>query len=171
MANLQAKALLGMMERNRGDFRRIEHSIKVYGYAKLLGELEGLDPSDLLVLELTAALHDIGISVSEALYGYSDGKTQEKEGPPVARKILEAAGAEPVVVDRVCHIISLHHTFTAIDGIDFQLLVEADFLVNAIEDKVSPEGIVKFVRANFKSGSGLKLISELTGASGDHLAS
>lgn len=161
MDNQAAIVLQEMIRRNRGDQKRIEHSLKVFGYAQLLGRLEGLDPEKLFVLELAAVLHDIGIHVSEAKFGYCDGKLQEQEGPPVARAILENIPVNPEVVDRVCFIISKHHTFSAIDDIDFQLLVEADFLVNAVEDKVSPEGVKKFVEINFKSGSGRKVIGEL----------
>jgi len=154
-------AMLEMIRLNRGDRKRIEHSLKVYGYAQLLGRMEGLNLEKQFVLELTAILHDIGIHVSEAKYGYSDGKQQEIEGPPVARKIMEQIAVDPDVVDRVCFIVSKHHTFSAIDGIDFQLLVEADFLVNSVEEEVSPEGVKKFVALNFKTESGRKLIGEL----------
>ncbi|MCL4483212.1 MAG: HD domain-containing protein [Bacteroidetes bacterium] len=161
MDNPVAAALLEMVRRNRGDQKRIEHSLKVYGYARLLGQMEGLSPEKMFVLELTAILHDIGIHVSEAKYGYSDGRKQEIEGPPVAREILENIPVGPEVVDRVCFIVSKHHTFSAIDGLDFQLLVEADFLVNSVEEAVSPEGVQKFVALNFKTESGRKLIGEL----------
>lgn len=161
MNDLLAASLQEMMRRNRGDQKRIEHSLKVYGYASLLGVMEGLSGKTLEILELTAVLHDIGIHVSEAKYGYSDGHLQEIEGPPVARIILEDIGVSAEIVDRVCYIISKHHTFSAIDGIDFQLLVEADFLVNSVEEGVSPEGVEKFVSLNFKTESGKKLIVEL----------
>ena len=156
-----AAALQAMMLRNRGDQKRIEHSLKVYGYASLLGVMEGLSLEARQILELTAVLHDIGIHVSEAKYGYSDGHKQEIEGPPIARFILEDIGVAPEIVDRVCFIISKHRTFSAIDGIDFQLLVEADFLVNSVEEEVSQEGVQKFMQQNFKTESGRKLIGEL----------
>lgn len=161
MNEFLADALQEMMHRNRGDQKRIEHSLKVYGYASLLGEMEGLSAEARQVLELTAVLHDIGIHISEAKFGYSDGQKQEIEGPPVARLILEDIGVSAEVVDRVCFIISKHHTFSAIDGLDFQLLVEADFLVNSVEEVVSREGVEKFVSLNFKTSSGKKLIKEL----------
>ena len=44
-----------------GDVRRINHFLKVYGYSKTLGELEGLDERTLEILETTSVLHDIGI--------------------------------------------------------------------------------------------------------------
>ena len=161
MNEFLAASLQEMMRRNRGDQKRIEHSLKVFGYASLLGVMEGLSGKTLEILELTAVLHDIGIHVSEAKYGYSDGHMQEIEGPPVARLILEDIGVSAEIVDRVCYIISKHHTFSAIDGIDFQLLIEADFLVNSVEEGVSPEGVEKFVSLNFKTQSGKKLIVEL----------
>ena len=161
MDNQTTAVLLEMIRRNSGDQKRIEHSLKVYGYAQLLGKLEGLSPERQFVLGLTAILHDIGIHVSEAKYGYSDGQKQEIEGPPVAREILENLSVDAEVVDRVCFIISKHHTFSAIDGIDFQLLVEADFLVNSVEEEVSPEGVKKFVELNFKSDGGRKTIGYL----------
>lgn len=163
MDNQIAEVLSEMIRRNRGDQKRIEHSLKVFGYAQLLGRLERLDSRQLLFLELTAILHDIGIRVSEIKYGYSDGHLQELEGPPVAREILEKLEYDSEIIDRVCFVISKHHTFSAIDGIDFQLLVEADFLVNSVEEEVSPEGVQKFVELNFKTGSGCKVIGELFG--------
>ena len=158
-----AAALLKMFNANRGDQKRIEHSLKVYGYAQLLGRMEGLNPDQQFVLELTAILHDIGIHVAEAKFGYCDGQLQEVEGPPVAREILNNIDVSQEVIDRVCFIVSKHHTFPAIDGIDFQLLVEADFLVNSVEEEVSPEGIKRFVELNFKTESGRKVIGELFG--------
>ena len=161
MDKLITSAMLEMIHRNKGDKKRIEHSLKVFGYAQLLGRMEGLSFERQFVLELTAILHDIGIYVSEAKYGHSTGQLQELEGPPVAREILLHLLVNPDIVERVCFIVSKHHTFSCIDGIDFQLLVEADFLVNAVEEDVSPEVVEKFISLNFKTESGRKLIREL----------
>jgi HD superfamily phosphodiesterase len=150
-----SKVALAMMQRNSGDRRRIEHSLKVYWYAQLLGIAESLDDQTLQILELTALLHDIGIHVAEKKYGRSTSHYQEIEGPPVAQEILTALDFEPGIIERVCFIISKHHTFTAIDGADFQLLVEADFLVNSSEDKMSDHQITHFARNVFSSKSGM----------------
>ena len=150
-----AKVAQAMMERNRGDIRRIEHSLKVYGWALQLGINESIDEKTLEILEITALLHDIGIHVAEKKYGHSTSQYQELEGPQVAREILTTLGYAPDVVDRVCYIISKHHTFTAIDNIDFQLLVEADFLVNSTEDPLKENQIINFARNIFKTESGL----------------
>lgn len=146
---------LAMMQKNSGDTKRIEHSLKVFAYALLLGVAEILDDRTLEILELTALLHDIGIYVAERKYGTSSSHYQEVEGPPVARGILKSLEYDPEIIERVCFIISKHHTFTAIDNIDFQLLVEADFLVNSTEDHLSDNQIISFAKNIFKSESGL----------------
>ena len=150
-----------MMQKNSGDTKRIEHSLKVYGYAQLLGVAESLDEKKLEILELTALLHDIGIHVAEKKYGISSSHYQETEGPPVAREILASLEFNSETVDRVCYIINKHHTFTAVDGIDFQLLVEADFLVNSSEDHMSDHQITHFAKNIFKSQSGLRYLKLL----------
>jgi HD superfamily phosphodiesterase len=156
-----AKVAQAMMEKNRGDIRRIEHSLKVYTWALQLGVLESIDGNTMEILEITALLHDIGIHVAEKKYGHSKSLYQELEGPPVAREILTTLGYAPEVVERVCFIISKHHTFTAIDRIDFQLLVEADFLVNSTEDQLSDNQILNFARNIFKTESGMNCLKLL----------
>ena len=161
MDNRITKVALAMMQKNSGDVRRIEHSLKVFAWARLLGSAESLDDETFEILELSSLLHDIGIHLAELKYGTSTSHYQETEGPPVAREILNSLGFKPEIADRVCFIISRHHTFTAVDNIDFQLLIEADFLVNSAEDQLSENQIINFVRNTFKSGSGLMYIKLL----------
>jgi HD superfamily phosphodiesterase len=161
MDNRIAKVTLAMMQKNCGDIRRIEHTLKVFAYAQQLGIAESLDAQTLEVLELTALLHDIGIHVAEKKYGVSSAHHQEVEGPPVAHEILTLLNLKPEIVERVCFIISKHHTFTAVDGIDFQLLVEADFLVNSSEDHASDHQIINFAQNIFRTESGLMFLKLL----------
>jgi len=158
MDNRIASVSLAMMEKNAGDLRRIEHSLKVWAYSRHLGLAENLDIELLEILELTALLHDIGIHVAEKKYGKCTGPDQEVEGPPVAREILINLSFCSEVIDRVCFIISKHHTFTAVDDLVFQLLVEADFLVNSSEDHISDHQITNFARNIFRSESGMRCL-------------
>ena len=48
--------------------------------------------------------------------------------------MLCALGYDEAVIDRVLFLIAHHHTYTGIEGEDYQILVEADFLVNLFED-------------------------------------
>ena len=156
-----ADVAAAMMLKNRGDRRRIEHSLKVYAYARLLGQAESLSDDLMESVETAALLHDIGIHVAEKKHGKCSSQDQETEGPPVAREILTALEFSPEVVDRVCFIISKHHTFSAIDNVDFQLLVEADFLVNASEDQLSDLQIMNFARNIFKTETGFNFLGML----------
>src|SRR5665647_303330 len=90
MDNRITKVALAMMQKNSGDIKRIEHSLKVFGYAQLLGVTELLDDKTFEILELTALLHDIGIHVAESKYGTSTSHLQETDGPPVASEILKS---------------------------------------------------------------------------------
>ena len=153
-----AQVAAAMMQKNLGDKRRIEHSLKVYAYAQYLGHSETINAQLQETLEVTALLHDIGIHVSEKKYGKCTSLDQEKEGPPVARDILENLGFNTDLVERVCYIISKHHTFSAVDLLDFQLLVEADFLVNSSEDNMSDYQIIHFAKNIFRTESGLNCL-------------
>ena len=48
--------------------------------------------------------------------------------------MLMRLGFADNVIERVCYLIGHHHTYTGIEGRDYQILVEADFLVNLYED-------------------------------------
>ena len=45
------------------------------------------------------------------------------------------------MVQRICFLIAHHHTYQSVDDIDYQILIEADFLVNMFEEKMSKEQI------------------------------
>ena len=140
------------------DVRRINHFLKVYGYVKMIGECENLDDSMQEILEVTAVLHDVGIKVAEQKYNSSAGHYQQLEGPPVAKKILDELGYPDDFVERVMYLIAHHHTYTNIDGMDYQILVEADFLVNADEDRLSSDAIENFKEKIFKTTTGIAVL-------------
>ncbi|MGB8452501.1 MAG: HD domain-containing protein [Anaerocolumna sp.] len=146
-----------------GDIKRINHFIKVYGYGKAIGELEDLDDQTREILEVTAVVHDIGIKVSEEKYHSSAGHYQQIEGPAVAADLLTSLGYEEEFINRVCYLIAHHHTYANIDGLDYQILVEADFLVNLNEDKISIAGIKNVKENIFKTKTGLSFLYDCFG--------
>ena len=73
-----------MMKYYTGDPKRIQHFIKVYQFAKMIGELEKLPEEVQYILETAAIVHDIGIKPAEEKYGSCGGKLQEQEGPAAA---------------------------------------------------------------------------------------
>ena len=149
---------------DRGDARRIQHFLKVYQFAALIGKLEGLSPEQQEILEIAAILHDIGIIPSEKKYGISNGKLQEQEGPAYARELLNRiSGYGQEFIDRVCFLIAHHHTYEGVDGLDWQILLEADFLVNSFEKNMPEDAIKKFRASVFRTKSGIALLNNQYG--------
>ncbi len=143
------------------DVRRINHAIKVYGFANTISRSENLESVVIDIVEIAAVLHDIGIPEAEKKYDSSAGKYQEIEGPPIASEILSKLNINPETIERVCYLIGNHHTYSKIDFIDFQILVEADFLVNIFEDNM-PQSMIESIRQKyFKTRTGLRLLDEM----------
>ena len=61
-------------------------------------------------------------------------------------------------IDRVCYLVGHHHTYSNIDGTDYQILVEADFLVNLFEDNVPEHGVDTALERIFKTETGKHLL-------------
>ncbi len=148
-----------MIKYNHGDKKRINHALKVHSYAKTIANLEKINEYDLFNLESAAILHDIGIKVCEEKYDSSNGKLQEKEGPAVAREILEKLNYENI--NRILFLIGHHHTYTNVLGMDYQILIEADFLVNFEEENTSKEAIKKVYKNIFKTKTGKEFCREI----------
>lgn len=144
-----------------GDPMRIHHFLKVHAFARLIGLEEGLDPDTQFILETAAVVHDIGIHRAEAVYGSSHGKYQEELGPAEADTLLTGLGWPRAAIDRVMFLVGHHHTYAGIDGADYQILVEADFLVNLYEDGLPPAGQKHAYETIFKTETGKRLCREL----------
>lgn len=144
-----------------GDPRRIQHFIKVYGFASAISEAEGMDVRGQEILNAAAVLHDIGIRESERKYGSCEGKYQQIEGVPVAREILGKLGTDEELAERVCFLIAHHHTYDGIDSTDWQILVEADFLVNIFEENMDRKAIEAIRDKVFKTNTGVKMINKM----------
>ena len=143
------------------DPKRIQHFVKVHSFAKLIGEEEGLDEKTLEILEAAALVHDIGIKPAMEQFGKCDGRLQEKLGPARAEDILKEVGFSQEVVHRVSFLVGHHHTYTNIDGMDYQILVEADFLVNFYEDEMKTETIRTTVEKVFRSKTGREIAENM----------
>lgn len=157
-----AKLIAAMVAYDRGDPMRIQHFMKVHDFAATIGTLTGLDNETQFILETAAIVHDIGIHISEQKYGSSNGKYQEREGPAEACKLLTSMGGyTEAQITRVCYLVGHHHTYANIDGMDYQILVEADFLVNIFEDHLSEHAIMSTRRKIFKTEAGLQLLNDM----------
>ncbi len=126
--NTIKEALLRAMETYfREDARRIDHARKVTEYAEELLKREG---GDYPIVIGASVLHDIGIHQAQKKYGSTIGKYQEKEGPPIARRILTRLGFKQNQTEEICEVIAHHHSPGKITTKNFRILYDADWLVN-----------------------------------------
>jgi hypothetical protein len=158
---MEDKALYEMACCFGGDTKRVCHAFKVYGAACAIASGAQFNPSDRLTLGLAAALHDIGIKEGERKYNSPAPKYQQTEGPPVAREILEGLGCDPVIIDRICFLIAHHHTYGSVDGPDFQILIEADFIVNIQEGEFNASEAVTIKEKYFRTAEGKKRVTSM----------
>lgn len=140
----------------------IDHALNVLQNAEIIMNGEKIEGRQRELIEITAILHDIGMINAKAKYNKTDGPYQEKEGPSAARELLLDEDLSKEEIDRICYIIGHHHTFKAIDNIDFQILWEADLLeaLKKFDLKNSQEKLKKLIDKNFKTESGYKLAYE-----------
>ena len=77
-----AEILKKMITFSNGNIHDIDHLIKVWTYAKTIGELEGLDPETQFVLEVAAITHDIACPLCrEKSFRYgNDHRTDQPRG-------------------------------------------------------------------------------------------
>jgi HD superfamily phosphodiesterase len=145
-----------MIQYNGTDVRRINHSIKVFTFAQYIGIKENCDSITQSIIEYASILHDIGIHEAEKKYNSSAGKYQEELGSDVAKRLIENLEISDEIKERVYYLIGHHHSYDKIDGIDFQILVEADFIVNIFEDDISDVLSVK--DKVFRTKTGIELL-------------
>ncbi|RLD30838.1 MAG: HD family phosphohydrolase [Bacteroidetes bacterium] len=150
-----------MIHYNQNDVKRVNHALKVLGYAQAILISADLDEKSKNIILYTAVLHDIGIKESERKFNSSAWNYQEIEGPPIAEKMLLELNIPADIIKRVCFIIGNHHSYDKINGIDFQIIVEADFLVNIYEKSLSISTIEDIKNNYFKTESGKKLINTM----------
>lgn len=143
------------------DAARVQHFLKVWAFSRMIGQREELDEETQFVLESAALAHDIGIKTAEAKYGSSAGHYQEELGPGDARPMLERLDYTPEEVDRICWLIGHHHTYGLNAGIDYQILLEADFLVNAFEEPFPRNSIASARERLFRTRAGTELVERL----------
>ncbi len=156
-----AAAKQKMIEFYKGNIHDIDHFLKVWAMAKTIGEIEKLDRHTQEILELAAVVHDIACPLCREKYGNTNGKHQELESPPLVKAFFKGLPVEGSDVARISWLVAHHHTYTNIDGPDHQILLEADFLINAGESGYTRKAIENFRQRVFRTGAGTELLESM----------
>ncbi len=75
--------------------------------------------------------------------------------------MLEKLEVKPEIIERVCYLIGNHHSYSKIEGLDFQILVEADFLVNIFEDEMNKSMLAGIREKYFNTATGKALLQSI----------
>lgn len=155
-----------MIDFYEGNTRNINHFLKVYAFAKTIGELEHLDAKLQERLELAAVIHDIACPLCMEKYGSANGKLQEKESAALVEKFLGELSLPEDRIKRAAWVAAHHHTLweqiePSERGMDHQILLEADYLVNADEGGKSKEAVRKALTTVFRTESGKRLLCSM----------
>ena len=149
-SKITAVAIEKMIDFYQGNLRDIEHFLKVC-----------VDENTQGILELAAVVHDISCPLCREKYGNTNGKNQELESEPLVKEFFEEMPVSEQKVERIIWLVTHHHTYTNIDGIDYQILIEADFLVNASESNFSKMSIENAKSRIFKTAAGCRLLESI----------
>ncbi len=155
------KAVEKMIDFYDGSLHDINHFLKVLSFARTIGILEQLDDETQQTLELAAVVHDIACPLCRTKYGNADGAHQEAEGPALAVEFYQEMDLSEEQIKRICYLVGHHHTCTDVDGLDYQILLEADFLVNADEGGETSEAIKAYRDRVFKTKTGIHLLNSI----------
>ncbi len=158
---MKDKLIRKMIDFYQGNKHDVAHFMKVYAYAETIGLSEGLDERTQKTLEYAAIVHDIACPICRVKYGNTNGKYQEAESEALLIPFLEEFDMDDEMKDRIIYLVSHHHTYTNVDGMDYRILLEADYLVNADESNYSKESIQAFKKNVFQTKSGIHILDSL----------
>lgn len=153
--------ILKMVDFYKGNLNDINHFLKVHSFAVTIGALEGLDGTTRDILETAAIVHDIACPLCREKYGDTDGKHQEAESESLLREFLEEFHLPTSVEERVIFLVTHHHTYSHVEGMDYRILLEADYLVNAGESAKYRKSLEQFRKNVFRTKTGLHLLDSL----------
>jgi uncharacterized protein len=156
-----SEAVIKMIDWLDGNQREINHFLKVWAYARTIGNQEISDERSQRTLELAAIVHDIACPMLHESQGSAPGNLQEKFGPPMVREFYKGCCIDEEMLERICYLVAHHHTTSNVDGMDYQILLEADFLVNAGDDEEYRKAIPVFRKNVFHTNTGTALLNSI----------
>jgi hypothetical protein len=138
------------------DQPRITHALRVLESAQEILRGEEANPR---IVVAAALLHDIGVQEAERQHGSAAPEFQEREGPAIARRILEEHDVAEKDIQAICRIVGSHHTARDAQGPEFDVVWDADRLVNLPEEAGEQTGdeLRAFINEVFRTDTGRRM--------------
>ena len=150
-----------MIAYSDGNKHDIAHFLEVYTYARMIGGDGKFNRKKAGNSGNRSVIHDIACPVCRVKYGNTNGSNQEKESPELVENFLKDVEIDDEMKERINYLVSHHHTYTNVDGLDYRILLEADFLVNADESEMSENAVETARERVFETNTGKKLLTSI----------
>lgn len=160
MLNNEPKLLKDVFLYENGHIRRTKHILMVHSLVKSIGSEEGLSLEQQQIVQSAAILHDIAIKRCKRKYNDASIEKQQLECIPVAKKFLTACNYVPSYTEKILELIYYHHDYSISRGLEHQVLIEADLIVNCLEHKNHKEKAEELAK-HFRTKTGKELLSRL----------
>lgn len=95
----------------------------------------------------------------QSQYRRSDSRSQESDS--LIKAFFADVDLAESQTDRISHVVGHHHTYEGVNGRDWQILLEADYIVNASENGYTKENIRNFLNRHARTIAGKRLIQEV----------
>ena len=145
------------------DSTQIAHTLCVHEYTRMLAMREGYDERKRGLLEIAALLHDIGCPSAKWKYGDSQPIHQQQEGMCIA---ADWFASDPSWLDTqeaqwVVDVVGAHHNAVQAEVLGFEVLYEADLIVNLFEGYYPVDYADVYYRKMVRTKSGKQLFRQL----------
>ena len=156
-----AQVLSEMIRILRHDRAQVDHAMKVYVYASVIGDLEGLKGDQLRSLRAAAILNDIVLPECLEREGEWNGALQQRYGEPMVREVLAKLGYDRYA-DKVAYLVGHSRSFfeEMHDRPDLQILIEANLLADLM-DGTCTEKLEDLYNRYFSTVTGRSLMKDL----------
>ena len=93
------------------------------------------------------------------IIGTGEGLSEELQ--KITESFLADTGLTREEIARIAYLVGHHHTYEGVEGLDYQILLEADYLVNADESGYSRENILHMRDTVFQTKTGTALLESI----------
>ena len=120
---------------------------------------EGVSRREQEIIEIAAILHDLACRCAEKNTEIPTENTRRRRGLFWRGSFWRTVACREDMAERIVYLVGHHHTLTDVDGMDYQILIEADYLVNADESHYSQENIRHTMETVFRTATGISLFA------------
>ena len=143
------------------NLKKINEFLNVYTYSKIIGELENLDEKRQELLEVYAITNNISNNELEKKDEIESLTFKKMHGPNIVSEMLKKIGYDEDLIKKAVQQIQSNNFEKivegeefSIDGLDLQILLEANFLADAVLGKIDKKNF-EHARLNlFRTKSG-----------------